>query len=60
MEGAAGVTEASATADGDRLFERDRNEIARPALDIRVSNAIEKAIHFLARRSLPGMTNKLT
>ena len=59
MEGAAGVAEASATADGDRLFERDRNGTARPALDIRVSNIFEKFIHFLARRSLSGVTNKL-
>ena len=57
MEGAAGVAEASATADSDRLFERDRNEIGSPTLDMRVSNAIEKAMHFLARRSLPGMLN---
>ena len=59
MEGAAGVAEASATAGGDRLFERDRNVIARPALNIRVSSAIEKLIHFLARRSLSGRINKL-
>ena len=58
MEGAARVAEVSATADGDRLFERDRNGIARPALDIRVSNYTEKIIHFLARRSWSGMTNK--
>jgi len=59
MEGAAGVAEANATADGDRLFERDRNGIARPALDIRVSNTFEKFIYFLARRRLPGMMNRL-
>ena len=59
MKGAAGVAEASTTADGDRLLERDRHTITEPALDIRISNAIEELIQFLARRSLPGMTNKL-
>ena len=51
MEGAAGVVEASATANSDRLFERNRIEIARPALDIRASSTIEKLIHYLARRT---------
>jgi len=59
MEGAAGVAEASATAYGDRLFERDRNGIARPASDIRVTNNFGKFIHFLGRRCFSGMTNKL-
>ncbi len=58
MEGAAGVAEASATADGDRLFERDRNGIARPALDTRVSNSNGKIIYLLARRSSSDMLNK--
>ena len=59
MEGFAGVAEASATANGDRLFERDRNGIRSPALDMRVSNAIETAIYFLVRRSLSGILNEL-
>ena len=59
MEGAAGVAEASATADGDRLFERDGNGIARPTLDIRVSNTTGKIIYLLLRRGLSDMLNKL-
>jgi len=47
MEGTTGVAEASATAEGDRLFEKDMNGIARPALDICVSNLARKAHSFL-------------